>query len=231
MGTMGASIFVSDGDDGASSNNPDGSNPIDPDNWCAGSKWTCYPYTSSKCSEIQLKNTDSGETCPWPIGGMGDRCTWIFLTGLFQDSDIYNKLKTANPDCGLKILYDGSYGVHLKSDCTCDNLNPISHTWIDKYDHDKHKTMISEVYKVDMSKKFFFADFPTGSPYVTSVGATKFTSTDGSTVASEIAASVKTGSIITTGGGFVAYASRSSYQAKALDSWNLKKGSMPPSSQ
>jgi len=47
-----------------------------------------------------------------------------------------------------------------------------------------------------------FADFPTDSPYVTSVGATKFTSTDGKTVATEISASVDTGSIITTGGGF-----------------------------
>jgi len=82
-----------------------------------------------------------------------------------------------------------------------------------------------------MNKRFFFADFPTASPYVTSVGATKFTSTNDLTVASEIAASVKTGSIITTGGGFSAYESRLSFQSKTLDAWNLKKGTMPPSNQ
>jgi len=104
-------------------------------------------------------------------------------------------------------------------------------SWVDKYDKGKSKSLVSEVYKVDMNKRFFFADFPTGSPYVTSVGATKFTSTDGETVASEIAASVKTGSIITTGGGFSAYDSRPSYQSSVLDAWILKKGDMPPSSQ
>lgn len=56
MATLGASVMVSDGDDGAQSSSPDGSDPIDPDRWCGGSEYACYPKTSSKCSEVLLTN-------------------------------------------------------------------------------------------------------------------------------------------------------------------------------
>ena len=50
----------------------------------------------------------------------------------------------------------------------------------------------------------FYADYPTASQYVTSVGATIFKSKNGHTVTQESGASLKNGAIITTGGGFAA---------------------------
>ena len=117
-------------------------------------------------------------------------------------------MKAANPNCGIQIFYDGSYGVHLYSDCACDALLPLS-----------HEGVVSQPYTFNKSARVFFADFPTGSPYVTSVGATAFKSNDGTTVNAEHAASIVDGAIITTGGGFSAVSPGPSWQQEAVDAW------------
>jgi len=214
LATMGVSVLVSDGDDGASSTSPDGSNPIDPSRWCGGSEWTCYPKTNSSCAELQLRSTSGdskGKTCPWPIGAMSDRCEWMFLGDLYQDADIIKALQDANPSCALEIFYDGDYGVHLYSECTCDTMAPFLHSG--KID------ITSEPFEYNASARLFYADFPTASPYVTSVGATAFKSVDGVTINAEHTASIVDGAIITTGGGFSAHASRPDWQAEAVQAW------------
>ena len=57
---------------------------------------------------------------------------------------------------------------------------------------------------MNQSQPVFTADYPTSSPYVTSVGATQFLSANGK-VQQEVACSILTGAIITTGGGFSSF--------------------------
>jgi hypothetical protein len=54
MGTLGASVMVSDGDDGAQSTSPDGSDPIDPDRWCGGSEYVDEHLYNIQCSDSYL---------------------------------------------------------------------------------------------------------------------------------------------------------------------------------
>merc|ERR1711881_676448 len=65
----------------------------------------------------------------------------------------------------------------------------------------------------------FYGLFPTASPYVTSVGATQFKSSDGKTVAAEHTASIADGAIITTGGGFADVAAMPDYQKTVVGKW------------
>ena len=223
LATLGASVMVSDGDDGAQSSSPDGSDPIDPNRWCGGSEYACYPKTSSKCAEILLTNETLSppKSCPWPVGASGELCNFLYLGDFYQDAAIEKALAKANPSCGIQIFYDGSYGVHLYSECTCDQLSPLS-----------HEGVVSQVYKFNASARVFFADFPTGSPYVTSVGATLFKSSDGTTVDAEHAASIIDGAIITTGGGFSAVAPQPAWQKSAVSAWHTgaPAAAKPPAS-
>merc|ERR1719336_1685698 len=95
-----------------------------------------------------------------------------------------------------------------------------------------HEDVVAQAYKVDVtdtSKRLFWADFPTSSAYVTSVGATQFiASSDGSF--KEIVASIKTGAIITTGGGFSSMQDAPAWQKNQLNSWNNFASNKPPSS-
>ena len=84
--------------------------------------------------------------------------------------------------------------------------------------------------------------FPAASPYITAVGATQLGSdakAGGSAPicqnqlqcaisGSEIVSSTKTGSLITSGGGFSLYADRPSYQDAAVSAYLSKSGATPP---
>ena len=61
------------------------------------------------------------------VGAMGDLCNFLFLGEFYQDADIAKALKDANPNCGIEIFYDGSYGVHLYSSCKCEELSSLRH--------------------------------------------------------------------------------------------------------
>jgi subtilase family serine protease len=222
LAVMGVSVIVADGDDGAQSSSPNGADPIDPNRWCGASPYACYPKTSSECTEILLTNTSlrPKQSCPWPVGQFGELCEFLFLGDFYQDEDIVKALKNANPTCGIQIFYDGSLGVHLYSSCKCSELSPLY-----------HEGVVSEPYKFNQSARVFYADFPTVSPFVTSVGATMFKSNDGKTVHSEHAASIADGAIITTGGGFSAVADQPSWQKNAVENWvkNAPEDVKPPS--
>jgi subtilase family serine protease len=150
---------------------------------------------------------------------MSPECSWLFLTDFYQDSDIQDALKAANPSCNLDFSIDGSYNTHMYSECACDALNPLS-----------HGDIVSEVIdSSDTSRRLFYPDFPTSSPYVTSVGATAFKTTDGSSVSAEHAASIKDGAIITTGGGFSDVADMPSWQKDAVAQYVAGSTPKPPS--
>lgn len=226
LAVMGVSVLVSDGDDGAQSTSPDGADPIDPARWCGGSPWLCYPKTNSSCSELNLRATsgpNAGKTCPWPVGMSGTGgtlCEWMYLGDLYQDEDIIKLLKGANPSCNLDIFYDGDYGVHLYSECSCDTLAAFQHTG--------KVGVTSELYVWNASAQMFYADFPTASPYVTSVGATVFKSDDGQSVTAEHAASIIDGAIITTGGGFSNLVDTPHWQQQAVESWSSTPDNTKP---
>lgn len=217
LAVMGSTIFVSDGDDGAQGVQPSGWNPLDMDHWCP-QEYICYPKKSSKCGEVLLHNLTSGKKCVWPVGHMGESCTWLFLGDFYQDEDIEKALKSANPSCNLEFFIDSSYNSHMYSECECNKLSPL-----------QHKDVTSEAYAWNKSKPIFFADFPTSSPYVTSVGATVFKTTDGKSVSAEHAASIKDGAIITTGGGFSTMASTPDYQKEDIKQYIAGSTPKPPS--
>lgn len=219
LAVAGASIFVSDGDDGAQSTSPDGWDPLDPDYWCPD-KWSCYPYgmdkPASKCGELELYNTTTKQSCVYPVGHMSDGCEWLFLGDFYQDEAITKALKDQNPNCNIQQFTDGSYNGHLYSECECSSISMT------------HEDVIARVYKVDKSKRFFYADYPTSSSFVTSVGASQFQSTDGKTVSKETVASIKLGAIITTGGGFSALHTTPSWQKDAVQGWINSDSSLKP---
>jgi len=78
LAVMGVSLFVSDGDDGAQSVQPDGENPIDMDHWCPG-EYVCYPKTSSQCGEVVLRNTTTGARCVYPSRSHGGRTLMVIF--------------------------------------------------------------------------------------------------------------------------------------------------------
>merc|ERR1712157_171340 len=90
------------------------------------------------------------------------------------------------------------------------------------------KGVISKPFEQSTTARIFFSDFPTGSPYVTSIGATILQSNDGSTVSAEEGASIGNGAIITTGGGF-GISEQGEWQKDAVSQWATGSGPKPPS--
>jgi len=133
-------------------------------------------------------------------------------------------LKAANPSCNMQFYIDGSYNTHMYSECECRDLQSINHKDM------QSEALGDESKDTDPSHRFFYADFPTSSPYVTSVGATVFKSTDGEHVSAEHVASIKDGSIITSGGGFSTMAPQPSWQKDAVDAYVGGSTPKPPSS-
>ena len=85
----------------------------------------------------------------------------------------------------------------------------------------------------------FYPMYPSSSPWVTSVGATQLPPTthpsgacdapvSSRDAASEVAASVRTGAGVTSGGGFSLLSRRPGYQAAAVDAYLAAAGSLPP---
>jgi len=128
-----------------------------------------------------------------------------------------NAWAQANGNCDVAIEEDRTQNPHLYSSCTCTDLK--AHTYKDytiaPYTFDQNNGAI------------FTAEYPTSSPYVTSVGATQFVWRNNN-ITSEIAASIVTGAKITTGGGFSTFQAQPSYQAAAVATY-LKSGvGLPP---
>jgi subtilase family serine protease len=125
-----------------------------------------------------------------------------------------------NAQCNLNIEVDVFQLPHFYSTCTCDQLQSAT-----------SNGYILSGYKFNPSNgPLFTADYPTSSPWVTSVGATQFLSDDGKTISQEITCSILSGALITTGGGFSSFQTMPSYQQSAVASYLQQPDvQMPPS--
>jgi subtilase family serine protease len=214
LGVKGLTIFVSDGDDGAPSlGGATGNCPIDSRHYCPTGG--CQ-HTTSECAGLTFTLQSNDTVCVFPMGVGSDNCAVVLNEPNLNDA--LNAWAEDNSDCQIGIEYDTRKNPHVYSSCTCDKLKVKASSGISiaPYTFDQNNGAV------------FAADYPTSSPYVTSVGATQFT-WSGNTVASEIGASILTGAIITTGGGFSSFQAQPSYQSAAVAAYLSSGVALPPS--
>jgi subtilase family serine protease len=214
LGSQGVTLLVSDGDDGAPGfGAASGNCPIDDSTYCPTGG---CPHKTSKCSSFTVKNVTSGELCFFPMGIGSDACQ-----GVLQDPNANAALEAfmrRNLACGLTLEED-AYGLpHVWSSCACSSLQSVT----------SHGYTFSQYTFSPSQGAVFTADYPTSSPYVTSVGATQFV--PGSNPLREETASILNGALITTGGGFSSFQPQPSYQAQAVAKYLASPGiTLPPS--
>jgi len=205
FGATGVSVFVADGDDGA----PGYNCPIDGDvAFCPNGN--CY-YGKSECPQLTI--TGLGQTCNFPALGQRENqpgCDALQVLPAF--STVLRLLRQANPSCGL--TFQGPVG----SSCKCEDIVPASINGVTAKGFVLNRTL----------DHVFAPIWPGSSPYVTSVGATFFNSSDGKTVSEEIVSSSLTGAVFTTGGGFSYFQAQGDYQTEAVKQWVKKAGDRAP---
>eukprot|EP00026_Physarum_polycephalum_P003429 Phypoly_transcript_03440.p1 GENE.Phypoly_transcript_03440~~Phypoly_transcript_03440.p1 ORF type:complete len:705 (+),score=87.98 Phypoly_transcript_03440:71-2185(+) len=214
LGTLGLTVLVSSGDDGAPSfYGSSGNCPIDPTTYCP--LGGCN-HTSTDCVEISVYFAANSSTCELPMGLGTTACM-----AMTQDQNFDAALSTwaqANANCDIAFENDREGNPHLYSACQCSQMTygTYSGYQISAYTYNQANGPI------------FTAEYPTSSPYVTSVSATQFL-WNGNTVQSEVTASIQTGAKITTGGGFSTFQPQPSYQASAVSSYFKSGVTLPPS--
>jgi len=213
LGAMGVSVLVSDGDDGAPSlGGSSGNCPLDVNHWCP--KGGC-PHNSSNCGSFQALSQSSGVICFFPMGIQSEGCSKFFndpnLSSVIQD------FISNNFACNINFDVDIENMPHFYSLCPCSLLKPtLSNGWI-----------VGPYVFYQENGPVFVADYPTSSPYVTSVGATQFIQGDH---IKEISCSILTGAIITTGGGFSSFQPQPTYQVDTVKRYLVNNANnLPPS--
>eukprot|EP01132_Coremiostelium_polycephalum_P001486 gene1486-1874_t len=210
LGVQGMSILVSSGDDGAPSYYTDVNCPQSLEPYCPSGQ---CKYQSTQCAEVIIQGP-KGELCFFPIGSGSDNCESII-----QSTKGFNALhvfiKNNSQTCNTYLDNDNNDDMYIYSECPCSSLKPVS---IHGY------TITPYTYSAS-NGQMFNPDYPTSSPYVTSVGATQAL-----TSGQEIVCSIETGAIITGGGGFSWSQPQPSYQAQAVQSFLSNAGqTLPPS--
>eukprot|EP01118_Nematostelium_gracile_P006980 TRINITY_DN2260_c0_g2_i1.p1 TRINITY_DN2260_c0_g2~~TRINITY_DN2260_c0_g2_i1.p1 ORF type:complete len:703 (-),score=211.10 TRINITY_DN2260_c0_g2_i1:86-2194(-) len=206
LGTLGVSALVSDGDDGAASlGGASGNCPIDANRYCPIGGCA---HTSTKCPAITITNGTGDCFFPNGIGSAG--CQIVLSDPNFNQA--FQAFAENQPtNCNFNLEQDLGMNYHIYSDCGCNKL--VSTT--------SAGYTISGYTFAQQNGALFTADYPTSSPYVTSVGATQLVG-DATTPVNqltEIVASILTGSSITTGGGFSSFQAQPSYQSDAVAAW------------
>lgn len=215
LGALGVSVMVSDGDDGAPSlGGASGNCPLDDNTYCPIGGCA---HTTSKCTSFTVRNESTGNLCFFPMGLGSQNCS-----DFLNDPNLNNMLETfleANTQCSMNVENDKEQNPQVYSTCTCNKIKSVS---TNGYSFEQFKFSPDNGY-------IFAPDYPTSSPWVTSVGATQFKSTDGKTVSSEIAASILTGAIISTGGGFSHFQAMPDYQVNAVNAYlTAPDNNLPP---
>eukprot|EP01116_Phalansterium_solitarium_P012022 TRINITY_DN2795_c0_g2_i1.p1 TRINITY_DN2795_c0_g2~~TRINITY_DN2795_c0_g2_i1.p1 ORF type:complete len:745 (+),score=248.03 TRINITY_DN2795_c0_g2_i1:94-2235(+) len=215
LGVLGVTVLVASGDDGAPSlGGASGNCPIDNDVFCPIGGCT---ESTSECQSFTIVNETTGSMCFFPMGMDGDNCSdWMNDPNI---NDMLNVFMEANSICDLEIEQDSDGNPQVYSTCGCANTRPVS----------THGYKFIPYVWSQSNGDIFSPDYPASSPYVTSVGATQFTSFDGSKVSSEIPASVQSGAIFTTGGGFSRFQPQPSYQATVVQAYLKAVKQLPPS--
>lgn len=210
LGLQGYTILVSSGDDGApgETGGENGNCPMDPNSYCP--LGGCNVQNTPKCTEITIRNKTDEIGCHFPIGLSSFSCFGYLSNATINDTiDALNIFVMANAktcDAGLEL--DAMNNTHFYSmKCSCEDLVTGTSAGL----------MVSGYTFNQSSGSPFLPDYPTSSPYVTSVGATQFygkpntSKPDG-----EMVCSSQTGAIITGGGGFSLVQPRPHFQKKAV---------------
>ncbi|KYQ88348.1 peptidase S8 and S53 domain-containing protein [Tieghemostelium lacteum] len=217
LGTMGVSVFVSDGDDGAPSlGGASGNCPMDHGTYCP----TGCPHSTSLCSELTFEYTNNGTLCFFPMGIGADSCSNLLNDPSLQE--VLNKFADANKKCKLAFETDRTNLPHVYSACECNQLNNITSNGITVGPYNFYAE----------NGAIFTSEYPTSSPYVTSVGATQFlvSPPPHQNISQEVGASILTQAKITTGGGFSTFQPMPSYQQKAVQTYlSNQNNNIPPS--
>jgi len=152
--------------------------------------------------------------------GIGSTSCSTFLNDPNLNNVIMDVLQ-ANPTCNLAFDTDVEKLPHVFSACTCSQIKTVT----------TFGYTVSGYTFSPNNGAVFTADYPTSSPFVTSVGATQFISNDGQTVTEEVVCSILTGAIITTGGGFSTFQPMPVYQKAVVTKYvnSYKATAMPPS--
>jgi len=132
---------------------------------------------------------------------------------------LFGEFINANTQCNINLEMDVENMPHLYSMCDCSSLGNV-----DAYGYEVTG------YTFDQNAApVFTADYPTSSPYVTSVGATQFLD-NGDGTYDEVACSILTGAIITTGGGFSSFQPMPDYQIDTVNDYlSEHSDTLPPS--
>lgn len=188
MGSMGVTVLVADGDDGASSYfTSTGFNIQNITQYCPIGG--CYK-NSTLCGDFILTNSTTGVTCVYPSGYYSTACQTGFnpellILAINEYTTVYY-----SPPCNIFLDEDLSEVIHLSTTCTCDKMPVVNYFGI-----------LVSGFK-PQTGPLFVPDYPASSPYVTSVGASQLLVNAQDQITNEVAASIETGSHITTGGGF-----------------------------
>ncbi|KAM9971429.1 hypothetical protein ACTFIW_011407 [Dictyostelium discoideum] len=212
IGLRGTTIFVSSGDDGSTSfYSTSGNCPIDGVNhYCP--LGGCN-HTITQCPSLTIIQSN-GSLAIFP-NGIGANTGILFSNQSFVDA--VNEFIKTNWQCDLSIEEDISQNPHLYSSCSCENLIPTS--------NDELGIKIIGYSFDENAGSLFSPQYPTSSPYVTSVGATQIITNQ----PDEIVCSSSTGAAVTSGGGFALTQSQPYYQAVAVAKYLEIAENLPPS--
>eukprot|EP01112_Ceratiomyxa_fruticulosa_P013379 TRINITY_DN3762_c0_g1_i5.p1 TRINITY_DN3762_c0_g1~~TRINITY_DN3762_c0_g1_i5.p1 ORF type:complete len:699 (-),score=146.51 TRINITY_DN3762_c0_g1_i5:100-2196(-) len=213
LGTLGITVTVSDGDDGAPSlGGSSGNCPLDQSLYCPVGGCN---HTRSYCSELTITNQRNGSACFFPMGLASSVCG-----DMLGDSDVQQALQnfvSQNSQCDIAVETDLEGNPHIYSSCDCNNLQSVTF----------HRFEVAAYVFYVQNGPVFTAEYPASSPYITSVGATQFVA-QGGRISYEMGASILTGAIITTGGGFSSFQPQPSFQSDAVTYFLQNSNALPP---
>jgi len=171
------------------------------------------PIVSATTQCAQFIATSGGNTCVYPALSQRQNqpgCGPIFSNANYGAG--LQKFFKQNPRCQLSVGFN-----QMQSSCTCDKIKPVTFNGI-----------TFSGYSFNLSYHVPFAPiWPGSSPYVTSVSATWFNTTDGVNF-DEVLSDGSLGAPFTTGGGFSYFQNQPSYQNEAVQNWLAAAGDRAP---
>eukprot|EP01112_Ceratiomyxa_fruticulosa_P010284 TRINITY_DN270_c0_g1_i1.p1 TRINITY_DN270_c0_g1~~TRINITY_DN270_c0_g1_i1.p1 ORF type:complete len:720 (-),score=161.11 TRINITY_DN270_c0_g1_i1:78-2237(-) len=211
LGTLGLTVMVSSGDDGAPGQSyfSTGNCPIDATKYCPAGG---CEHTTSQCAGLTITDTSKKVQCFYPMGNQNSACNTV-LSNKNVNTALQNFVN-GQTGCTVDLDEDSQGNDNIYSSCTCSQLKGVATGTIS----------ISGYTFSQNNGAVFSAEYPSTSPYVTAVGATKLLDTN-----VEIAASIDDGSFITTGGGFSVYTPMPDFQKAAVSSYLNSGTALPPS--
>jgi hypothetical protein len=220
---LGVSVMVASGDDGApgfSYNAPLDPNSPQPTGYsCAN---TLPGVASCGCATVVI-TTNNGSRCVFPIGIEFQLPECIDLLYDQDCATAFEKVSNT-PSCHINSSFSGNGSYpYFYSDCQCTALQNAT----------VGTCTVAGFSKADaMNYPSLFTDFPTSSPWVTSVGATQFQigfeACESNMIDQPEQIVSGTTFAYSSGGGFAMYSEQPTYQANAVNAYLKIAGATPP---